>query len=225
MQIRLVRDADAEAVNELLDQLGYAQNDRPGGDGGPDPGPGADDPACAAYVADADGDVLGVVAVQVCPFFERGGLLGPTRGPGRLRSGTPAGRRWPTRRGRRIVRREPRLRADGGHQRGPPPTRRTRVLPEPRLHQPDQDGRPASCATYSPATASAGRKPNPDRHVPVLRCRGGQSHRDAQPAGGAGREGEGSVVCPGDALDDGQAEADTRVVGADACRCRAGTVR
>src|SRR5438045_6990429 len=40
-------------------------------------------------------------------------------------------------------------------------------------------------------------------------------HRDADAAGRPGRESEGSVVCPGDALDDGQAEADTRMVTAD----------
>jgi hypothetical protein len=34
-------------------------------------------------------------------------------------------------------------------------------------------------------------------------------YRDAKAAGGAGREGEGSVVCVGDAFDDCQAEADT----------------
>ena len=39
-------------------------------------------------------------------------------------------------------------------------------------------------------------------------------HRDAEPAGGAGGEGEGSVVCLGDAFDDCQAEPDTCVVGA-----------
>ena len=33
-------------------------------------------------------------------------------------------------------------------------------------------------------------------------------HRDAEPASGAGGEGEGSVVCLGDAFDDCQAEAD-----------------
>src|SRR5262245_62042628 len=41
-----------------------------------------------------------------------------------------------------------------------------------------------------------------------------QSHGDAEAAGGARREREGPVVCLGDALDDGQAEADTCVVGA-----------
>src|ERR687898_577045 len=39
-------------------------------------------------------------------------------------------------------------------------------------------------------------------------------HRDAEPASGPGGEGEGSVVCLGDAFDDCQAEADTCVVGA-----------
>jgi hypothetical protein len=37
-----------------------------------------------------------------------------------------------------------------------------------------------------------------------VRWRGGQVHRYAEPASGAGGEGEGSVVCLGDALDDGQ---------------------
>src|SRR5205807_5027957 len=44
--------------------------------------------------------------------------------------------------------------------------------------------------------------------------RGGQLHRDAEPPGGPGGEGEGSVVCLGDAFDDCQAEADTLVLGA-----------
>ena len=39
-------------------------------------------------------------------------------------------------------------------------------------------------------------------------------HRDAQPPGGPGGEGEGSIVCLGDAFDDGQAKANTGVVGA-----------
>jgi len=38
-------------------------------------------------------------------------------------------------------------------------------------------------------------------------------HPDAEPAGGSGGEGEGSVVCLGDALDECQAEADACVVG------------
>jgi hypothetical protein len=43
---------------------------------------------------------------------------------------------------------------------------------------------------------------------------GGELHRDAEPPSGAGGEGEGSVVCLGDAFDDCQAEADAWVVGA-----------
>ncbi|WP_239134329.1 GNAT family N-acetyltransferase [Rugosimonospora africana] len=74
MQIRLARTTDAAAINELLHQLGYPQV-------------GAattairiktwgDDLSSAAYVADADGDILGLVAVHVCPFFERTGSWG-----------------------------------------------------------------------------------------------------------------------------------------------------
>src|SRR6202035_5584962 len=44
--------------------------------------------------------------------------------------------------------------------------------------------------------------------------RSGQLHPDAEPAGGPGSEGKGSVVCLGDAFDDCQAEADTRMIGA-----------
>lgn len=74
MQIRLAQTTDAAAVNELLHQLGHPQD-----------GTAATatriqawryDPASAAYVADADGDLLGLVAVHVCPFFERTGAWG-----------------------------------------------------------------------------------------------------------------------------------------------------
>lgn len=74
MRIRAACGADAEAITELLSQLGYPQD-----------GPAAtaariqtwvDDQACAAHVADADGDLLGVIAVQVCPFFEHDGAWG-----------------------------------------------------------------------------------------------------------------------------------------------------
>jgi GNAT superfamily N-acetyltransferase len=74
MQIRLANTTDAAAVNELLHQLGYPQD-----------GTAATatrirtwdaDPSSAAYVADAGGDVLGVIAVHVCPFFERTGSWG-----------------------------------------------------------------------------------------------------------------------------------------------------
>ena len=47
-----------------------------------------------------------------------------------------------------------------------------------------------------------------------LGWRGGKLHRDAEPAGGPGREGEGSVVCLGDVVDDCEAETDACVVGA-----------
>jgi len=74
MHLRPARSADAEAINELLDQLGYPQD-----------GLAAtaariqfwvDDPASAAYVAEVDGELLGVIAVHVCPFFERDGSQG-----------------------------------------------------------------------------------------------------------------------------------------------------
>jgi GNAT superfamily N-acetyltransferase len=74
MQVRPAVTTDATAVAELLHQLGYPQNDcaavasriRTWDD----------DPSSAAYVADADGNVLGLVAVHVCPFFERDGSWG-----------------------------------------------------------------------------------------------------------------------------------------------------
>jgi GNAT superfamily N-acetyltransferase len=74
MRIRLANTTDAAAVNELLDQLGYPQ------DGIATTATRihmwADDPSSAAYVADADGYLLGLVAVHVCPFFERTGSWG-----------------------------------------------------------------------------------------------------------------------------------------------------
>ncbi|MET9274753.1 GNAT family N-acetyltransferase [Kribbella sp. NPDC003557] len=69
MQIRLARSTDA--IDTLLEELGYPQDD-----------PAAtavrlqawtDDPAGAAYVAEADTRLLGVIAVHVVPFFEREG--------------------------------------------------------------------------------------------------------------------------------------------------------
>lgn len=71
MRIRPARGTDADAVNELLHQLGYPQDDRAAT--AARIRAWADDPASAAYVADADGDLLGIVAVHVCPFFEREG--------------------------------------------------------------------------------------------------------------------------------------------------------
>src|SRR3954469_4798606 len=48
------------------------------------------------------------------------------------------------------------------------------------------------------------------------RWRGGELHRDAEPAGSPGGEGERPIVGLGDALDDGQAEADAGVACVDA---------
>src|SRR5262245_18583904 len=71
MQIRLARPADAAAVNELLHQLGYPQDDTAATASRIQAW--RHDPASAAYVADPDGDLAGLVAVHVCPFFERTG--------------------------------------------------------------------------------------------------------------------------------------------------------
>jgi GNAT superfamily N-acetyltransferase len=74
MQLRPAHSGDAEAVTDLLDQLGYPQ------DGASTTADRiltwAEDPASAAYVAEIDGEVLGVVAVHLCPFFERTGSWG-----------------------------------------------------------------------------------------------------------------------------------------------------
>jgi GNAT superfamily N-acetyltransferase len=74
MRIRPAHSADAEAINELLDQLGYPQ------DGQAQTAARiqfwVDDPASAAYVAEVDGELQGVIAVHVCPFFEREGAQG-----------------------------------------------------------------------------------------------------------------------------------------------------
>jgi GNAT superfamily N-acetyltransferase len=74
MQIRLAKTADAAAVNELLHQLGYPQDCA--AETAVRIQTWGDDPASEAYVADADGDLLGLVAVHTCPFFERAGSWG-----------------------------------------------------------------------------------------------------------------------------------------------------
>ncbi|MFJ8827990.1 GNAT family N-acetyltransferase [Streptomyces sp. NPDC102467] len=74
MRIRPAHRADASAVNELLDQLGYPQDGRAATADRIQTWAG--DPSSAAYVAEADGDLLGVIAVHVCPFFERDGSWG-----------------------------------------------------------------------------------------------------------------------------------------------------
>ena len=74
MQIRLAHTGDAAAVAELLQRPGQARADvamtaarlQTWGD----------DPASAAFVADDDGIVTGLVAVHVSPFFERTGCWG-----------------------------------------------------------------------------------------------------------------------------------------------------
>ena len=71
MEIRSARSADADAVNALLEQLGYPQSGRTAT--AARIRAWVDDPAGAAYVADDSGDLLGVIAVHVCPFFEREG--------------------------------------------------------------------------------------------------------------------------------------------------------
>lgn len=74
MRIRPVEVIDAAAVDELLHQLGYPQ----GGDAttGTRIQTWGDDPVSAAYVADSDGTLRGLVAIHVCPFFERAGAWG-----------------------------------------------------------------------------------------------------------------------------------------------------
>src|SRR5215475_3942184 len=49
-----------------------------------------------------------------------------------------------------------------------------------------------------------------------MRWRGRELYRDTESAGGPRRQGEGSPVRLDDSLDDGQAEADTFVIGVDA---------
>jgi GNAT superfamily N-acetyltransferase len=71
MKIRPADRADAIAVNELLGQLGYPQADE--ATTADRIQTWADDPALAAYVAESDRGVLGVIAVHVAPFFQREG--------------------------------------------------------------------------------------------------------------------------------------------------------
>jgi GNAT superfamily N-acetyltransferase len=74
MRIRLARTTDASAVNELLHQLGYPQDDTAAT--ATRIQAWRHDPASAAYVAAADDNLLGLVAVHVCPFFEGTGAWG-----------------------------------------------------------------------------------------------------------------------------------------------------
>jgi GNAT superfamily N-acetyltransferase len=74
MRIRLARTADAAAVNGLLHELGYAQVDT--ATTATRIQAWRHDPPSAAYVAESDGEILGLVAVHICPFFERTGSWG-----------------------------------------------------------------------------------------------------------------------------------------------------
>jgi GNAT superfamily N-acetyltransferase len=74
MRIRRAHPTDATAVNELLQRLDYPQTDA--ATTAARIRTWSADPTSAAYVADADGDLLGLVAVHVCPFFERTGSWG-----------------------------------------------------------------------------------------------------------------------------------------------------
>lgn len=71
MQVRLAHTADAAAVTELLHHLGYPQDSTAAT--ATRIRAWADDPSSAAYVADVGGGVIGLIAVHVCPFFERTG--------------------------------------------------------------------------------------------------------------------------------------------------------
>src|SRR5262245_62095499 len=108
----------------------------------------------------------------------------------------------------------------------------TRLSPSaPRLSRPPTRTRPPTAssesATYSSASTTAGPSPTSSSASPRRRARpdagrtralrrGGGLDSDAESSGGPGDKGEGSVVCFGDAFDDGQAQADTGVVGAEA---------
>ncbi len=74
MRIRRAHPTDAAAVNALLHQLGYEQHDTVATVSRIQIW--SDDPAAAAYVAEADGDLLGVVAVHSYPFFQLAGSSG-----------------------------------------------------------------------------------------------------------------------------------------------------
>jgi GNAT superfamily N-acetyltransferase len=71
MQIRQARSADAGVVNDLLKQLGYPQNSK--ATTAAQIEAWTSNPTSAVYVADVHGDILGVIAVHICPFFERTG--------------------------------------------------------------------------------------------------------------------------------------------------------
>jgi GNAT superfamily N-acetyltransferase len=73
-QIRPARNADAPAAAGLLHQLGYLQDGAAATAARIDAW--AEDPSGAVYVAQVAGDLVGIVAVHVCPYFERDGSWG-----------------------------------------------------------------------------------------------------------------------------------------------------
>ncbi|GIG68699.1 GNAT family N-acetyltransferase [Phytomonospora endophytica] len=74
LNVRRAHIGDTAVLNELFVQLGYPQ-DAPGATASRIQS-WSEDPAGAALVAEADGKVLGVVAVHVCPYLERPGSWG-----------------------------------------------------------------------------------------------------------------------------------------------------
>ncbi|MEU4191859.1 GNAT family N-acetyltransferase [Kribbella sp. NPDC026611] len=74
MQIRPAQPGDAAALNELFDQLGYPQDDIEATAARVKEY--AADPTNAAYVADAEGNLLGMIAVHVGQFLHRDGRWG-----------------------------------------------------------------------------------------------------------------------------------------------------
>jgi GNAT superfamily N-acetyltransferase len=74
MEIRPAHLADAGAINELLAVLGYPQGEPE--DTATRIKAWSDDPSGVVYVAEESGVVAGVIAVQICPFFERAGSWG-----------------------------------------------------------------------------------------------------------------------------------------------------
>ncbi|HEY3514671.1 GNAT family N-acetyltransferase [Kribbella sp. NPDC051137] len=72
--IRPARPTDSAAVNNLLAQLGYPQDDLAAT--AARIRFWADDPTSAAFVADANGNLLGLVAVHAEPFFQLPGFSG-----------------------------------------------------------------------------------------------------------------------------------------------------
>ncbi|QWF78960.1 GNAT family N-acetyltransferase [Amycolatopsis sp. CA-230715] len=74
MRVRLADSTDSAAVDGLLDELGYPQD--AAGTTATRIQAWRSDPFSAVYVAEAGGEVVGLVAVHVCPFFERTGAWG-----------------------------------------------------------------------------------------------------------------------------------------------------